>query len=63
MHLWPITLEVCRTTLTLDFESDPANEIIAATSIVHHVPLLTRDARLRRSKLVPVAGSPKGPRQ
>ena len=27
----------------------------AATSVVHKVPLLTRDRRMRRSKLVPIA--------
>lgn len=35
--------------------SDPADELIAATSLVHNVPLLTRDAKLRRSKVVPLA--------
>ena len=35
--------------------SNPADELIAATSIVHRVPLLTRDRRLTRSKLVPLA--------
>lgn len=39
----------------LDFRSDPADEIIAATSIVHDVPLLTRDARILGSKVVPLA--------
>ena len=34
---------------------DPADELIAATSIVHGVPLLTRDRQIRRSKLVPLA--------
>lgn len=29
--------------------------IIAATSVVHDVPLLTRDATMRRSKMVPLA--------
>jgi PIN domain nuclease of toxin-antitoxin system len=37
---------------TLDFRSDPADEIIAATSLAHNVPLVTRDARVRASKLV-----------
>jgi PIN domain nuclease of toxin-antitoxin system len=55
VHVWPVDLEVCRTTHHLDFESDPADEIIAATSIVHRVPLLTRDRRLLASKLVPLA--------
>jgi len=39
----------------LDFDSDPADEIIAATSIVHHVKLVTRDRVLRKSKLVSFA--------
>jgi PIN domain nuclease of toxin-antitoxin system len=55
IHIWPLDLEVCRRTLALDFRSDPADEIIAATSLVHNVPLLTRDARIRRSRLVPLA--------
>jgi PIN domain nuclease of toxin-antitoxin system len=55
VHLWPITLEVCRATHELDFDSDPANELIAATSLVHRIPLLTRDRRLLRSKVVPLA--------
>jgi predicted nucleic acid-binding protein len=34
---------------------DPADELIAATSVVQRVPLVTRDRGLRRSKLVPLA--------
>ncbi|HKA31317.1 MAG TPA: PIN domain-containing protein [Candidatus Binatia bacterium] len=55
VHLWPLTLEVCRAIDTLDFDSDPADEIIAATSVVERVPLVTRDVKLRRSKVVPLA--------
>ena len=55
IQTWPLTLDVCRTIKTLDFDSDPADEIIAATSIVHRLPLLTRDRKIRRSKLVPIA--------
>ena len=51
----PITLEIARTSTQLDFHSDPADEIIAATSLVESVPLVTRDRTLRRSKLVPLA--------
>jgi PIN domain nuclease of toxin-antitoxin system len=57
IHVWPLTLDVCRAIRRLDVRSDPADDIIAATSLVHRVPLLTRDARLRRSKLVPLAAS------
>ena len=31
------------------------HELIAATSIVHRVPSLTRDKRIRKSALVPLA--------
>jgi PIN domain nuclease of toxin-antitoxin system len=55
VHTWPLDLAICRQSTQLDFHSDPADEIIAATSIVHGVPLLTRDSRMRRSKLVPLA--------
>jgi len=30
-------------------------ELIAATSVVHNVPLLTRDPKLRASRMVPLA--------
>jgi PIN domain nuclease of toxin-antitoxin system len=60
VHIWPLTLEVCRAIRRLDVRSDPADEIIAATSIVHQVPLVTRDARLRRSRVVPLATPRRG---
>lgn len=41
--------------LDLDFDSNPADELIAATSVVHNVPLMTRDRKLKRSKVVPLA--------
>jgi PIN domain nuclease of toxin-antitoxin system len=52
IHVWPLTLEICRKMGALDFASDPADEIIAATSLAHNVPLLTRDRRILRSKVV-----------
>lgn len=55
VHVWPLTLDVCRAIRTLDFRGDPADELIAATSVVHRIPLVTRDARIRRSKRVPLA--------
>jgi PIN domain nuclease of toxin-antitoxin system len=55
VHVWPITLEVARQSVRLDFRSDPADELIAATSVVHAVPLVTRDGRMRKSKIVPLA--------
>jgi PIN domain nuclease of toxin-antitoxin system len=56
LHVWPLDLTVARASTRLDFRGDPADELIAATSIVHGVPLLTRDRRIRRSKIVPLAG-------
>ena len=56
VHVWPLTLEVVRALRRLDFRSDPADEIIAATSLVHQAPLLTRDRRLLKSKIVLLAG-------
>jgi PIN domain nuclease of toxin-antitoxin system len=55
LQTWPLTLDNMRSHSTLDFDSDPADEIIAATSIVHRAPLVTRDRRLRRSRRIPLA--------
>jgi PIN domain nuclease of toxin-antitoxin system len=55
IHLWPITREIARTSTRLDIRSDPADELIGATSVVHQVPLLTRDRALRRSRTIPLA--------
>src|SRR5690349_8450997 len=53
--VWPIDVAVALASTQLDFRSDPSDEIIAATSMVHGVPLLTRDAKMRASKMVPLA--------
>lgn len=53
--IWPISREVGLALGRLDFRADPADEIIAATSLAHGVPLLTRDGRLLASKVVPLA--------
>ncbi|HVX86748.1 MAG TPA: hypothetical protein VH253_18340 [Phycisphaerae bacterium] len=55
VHVWPITLEVAGAVERLDFSSDPADELIAATSLHDRAPLVTRDGRIRRSKVVPLA--------
>jgi PIN domain nuclease of toxin-antitoxin system len=55
VHVWPLSLEVVRALRRLDFRSDPADEIIAATSLVHRAPLVTRDRKLLKSKIVPLA--------
>jgi PIN domain nuclease of toxin-antitoxin system len=51
----PITIQIARQSTTLDFKSDPADEIIAATSIVERIPLLTRDRKILKSRRVPLA--------
>lgn len=55
IRIWPIDLEVARMVPMLDFRSDPADELMAATSIVHAVPLLTRDSVILQSGMVPLA--------
>jgi len=55
VEVWPITAEIARASTRLDVRSDPADELIAATSVVHNVPLLTRDRHLRRSRMIPFA--------
>jgi PIN domain nuclease of toxin-antitoxin system len=55
IHTWPLSWDVCRTSCRLDVKGDPADQLIAATSLVHNVPLVTRDRALRRSTLVPLA--------
>ena len=55
IHQWPISLDIARTSTRLDFTGDPADELIAATSVVHQVPLLTRDGAILHSRLVPLA--------
>lgn len=55
LHVWPLDLAVAKASTALDFSGDPADELIAATSVVHAAPLLTRDRQIRKSKLVPIA--------
>jgi PIN domain nuclease of toxin-antitoxin system len=56
IHTWPLSWEVCRESCRLNLRGgDPADELIGATSVVHGVPLVTRDRRLRRSKRIPLA--------
>ena len=52
LHVWPISRQVCLNLRALDFQSDPADELIAATSLTHHIPLLTRDSRIRTSRII-----------
>jgi PIN domain nuclease of toxin-antitoxin system len=55
LHVWPLTREIARESTRLDVRGDPADELIAATSVVHKIPLVTRDRALLRSKIVPFA--------
>ena len=52
-QVFPISPAIARKSIGLDFRGDPADEIIAATSIVERIPLLTRDREILKSKLVP----------
>lgn len=54
IHVWPIDLMICKSLKKLDIKSDPADELIAATSIFHNIPLLTRDHVLLKSKVIPL---------
>src|SRR3990167_1847184 len=53
IYQWPLDLDICQTIQKLDFKSDPADEIIAATSLFHRIPLITRDKHILASKVVP----------
>ncbi|MCU0760913.1 MAG: PIN domain-containing protein [Steroidobacteraceae bacterium] len=55
VHAWPITVEVASAIARRGVRVDPADEPIAATSIVHGASLLTRDRKLLASKRVPLA--------
>ena len=55
IHVWPIDSRIASTSFRLDFRGDPADELIAATSVVHGVRLVTRDSRIRESEMVPLA--------
>jgi PIN domain nuclease of toxin-antitoxin system len=52
VHVWRMTRQVCLNSRALDFQSASADEIIAATSLIHNIPLLTRDSRIRKSSAV-----------
>lgn len=56
IHTWPLDWDVCRASCGLGAEGDPADQLIGATSVVHDVPLVTRDRRLLRSRQIPLAG-------
>lgn len=55
LTVYPITPQIARQSAALDFRSDSADEVIAATSIVERLPLLTRDRKILKSRMVPFA--------
>ena len=55
IHVWELNVTVFRAFRLLDFRNDPADEIIAATSLAYNVPLVTRDQKILKSKVVPFA--------
>lgn len=57
LQIWPITPEICLNLRRLDFNSDPADELIGATSLTHGMALVTRDRRIRLTKLFPCLGN------
>lgn len=56
LQVWPITPEICLNLRRLDFDSDPADALIAATSLTHNVALVTRDRRIRTTTLFQCLG-------
>jgi PIN domain nuclease of toxin-antitoxin system len=57
IQVWPLDFAICRQSVALDFRSDPADHLIAATSIVRQAPLVSRDVRILSSGMVPLAAS------
>lgn len=55
LTIFPISLDIVQKMTDLDFSSDPADEIIASTSIVHKTQLLTRDKKILKSKMIKFA--------
>ena len=55
MESLPINQVVARVSTQLDYDKDPADELIGATSVVYGIPLLTRDQEIRASEIVPIA--------
>jgi len=55
VQVWPITREIAHQSTRVLSDGDPVDRLIAATSVVHKVPLVTRDRALLKSKGVPLA--------
>lgn len=54
-QILPLNLQTAILSSKLDFRSDPADEIIAATSVVFNAPLVTRDEQIRSSQVALLA--------
>lgn len=52
IRIFSIDVLIAEKSTQLDFRSDPADEIIAATSWVYDIPLVTRDKIIRKSKYI-----------
>jgi PIN domain nuclease of toxin-antitoxin system len=55
LDIIPVNHQVCRSLSSLDFQSDPADEIIGATSLAYQIPLVTRDSRILASRIIKFA--------
>ena len=55
IHTREISVDIAAVAAHLpeDFPADPFDRLIAATAIVEKVPLVTSDARIQRSRVVP----------
>lgn len=49
----PVTPQVAVSSTAIPHFRDPSDRLIAATAIVHGVPLVTKDERIQRSGVVP----------
>ncbi len=50
-YLWPLNQDVRLNLRVLDFQSEPADEIIADTRLTFDAPLITCNVRIRTSEL------------
>ena len=54
-NVLPISPKIAEKSVQLfkSYNSDPADRLIAATALIHDVPLITADTRIRQSNEVP----------
>jgi PIN domain nuclease of toxin-antitoxin system len=52
VRILPLTAEIAARATSIQAFSDPADRLIAATSLVHGVALVTKDERIQRSGVV-----------